>query len=113
MVVCRYFDIVPFARMEFYQLMCSDACSLCLRTIHKPVSPTASVHVYTFTCSYVHVHVCVCPLQETRTRLNLEMLGLLYRLNERDNEWENVIPPELVYLLSLPCTASSLISLPV
>ena len=24
------------------------------------------------------------------------MLGLLYRLNERDSEWENVIPPELV-----------------
>jgi hypothetical protein len=63
-----YFDIVPFARMEFYRLMCSDACSLCLRTIHKP---------------------------ETRVRLNLEMLGLLYRLNERDNEWENVIPPDM------------------
>ena len=26
------------------------------------------------------------------------MLGLLYRLNERDSEWENVIPPESVPL---------------
>ena len=31
-------------------------------------------------------------------RLNLEMLGLLYRLNERDSEWENVIPPESVLI---------------
>ena len=49
------------------------------------------------------MYVCVCPLKETRTRLNLEMLGLLYRLNERDNEWENVIPPELVHIASLAC----------
>lgn len=57
--------------------------------------------------TYVRVHVCVCPFQETRTRLNLEMLGLLYRLNERDNEWENVIPPELVHIVSL-CAASAI-----
>lgn len=81
--------------MEFYRLMCADACSLCLRTIHKPVSPSCAP-VY----MYIHDTLCVCPLKETRIRLNLEMLGLLYRLNERDNEWENVIPPELVHTLS-------------
>ena len=57
MVVCRYFDIVPFARMEFYRLMCSDACSLCLRTIHKPVSPSLHMlHHIVLTCMYVCVH---------------------------------------------------------
>ena len=44
--------------------------------------------------------VCVCvdswlfAMQETRHSLSLEMLGLMYRMNERDIEWENVISPE-------------------
>lgn len=33
----KYFDIVPFSKVEFYRLLCSDACSLCARTIHAEV----------------------------------------------------------------------------
>lgn len=32
--------------------------------------------------------------QSSRNKLNLEMLGLLYRLNDRDIEWCGVIPTE-------------------
>ena len=33
-----YFNIVPFAKMEFYRLTCADACQLCARLVHDPVS---------------------------------------------------------------------------
>lgn len=32
--------------------------------------------------------------QGNRKTLSLEMLGLMYRLNERDIEWQGVIEPE-------------------
>lgn len=63
-----YFDIVPFAKMEFYRLLCADACSMCTRLLHRP---------------------------ETREGLSLDVIGLMYRLNERDVEWEAVISPGL------------------
>ena len=47
-----YFNISPFAKVEFYRLLCADACSLCGRAVHSPVS-----HVYTL---YEFVCVCVC-----------------------------------------------------
>ena len=40
---CRYFDIVPFSRMEFYQLVTADAISLCLRTIQQQVSQQSAL----------------------------------------------------------------------
>lgn len=45
------------------------------------------------------VHGIVIPdilifSKESRQSVSLEMLGLMYRLNERDLEWENVIPSE-------------------
>lgn len=36
----------------------------------------------------------VFDLQANRKTLSLEMLGLMYRLNERDIEWQGVIEPE-------------------
>ncbi|XP_019857507.1 PREDICTED: uncharacterized protein LOC109585810 isoform X2 [Amphimedon queenslandica] len=63
-----YFNIVPYAKMEFYRLTCADACQLCGRLVHDPIS---------------------------RQRLNLEMLGLLYRLDKCDNEWSNDIPTDM------------------
>ena len=35
-----YFDVVPFSKMEFYRLLCADACSLCAKKLHKEVSTT-------------------------------------------------------------------------
>lgn len=32
-----YFDVVPFSKVEFYRLLCADACSLCARKLHKEV----------------------------------------------------------------------------
>jgi hypothetical protein len=64
----NYFNITPFAKLEFYRLLCADACSLCGRMIHDT---------------------------QSRHYIKLEMLGLLYRLNERDIEWSNVIPVEM------------------
>lgn len=32
-----YFDVVPFSKLEFYRLLCADACSLCARKLHKEV----------------------------------------------------------------------------
>ena len=55
------------------------------------------VHVYMCTCVRVYVGmtaVWLFAMQETRNSLSLEMLGLMYRMNERDIEWENVISPE-------------------
>ena len=32
-----YFDVVPFSKVEFYKLICSDACSLCARAVRSEV----------------------------------------------------------------------------
>lgn len=45
---CRYFDIVPFSKEEFYRLMCKDACDLSASVIHKQVS-VQCMYVY-WTC---------------------------------------------------------------
>lgn len=33
-----YFDVVPFSKIEFYRLLCADACSLSAKLCHKEVS---------------------------------------------------------------------------
>ena len=53
--------------------------------------------VFIVCCCYVAVFMllfCFVVVQETRQKMSLEMLGLMYRLNERDIEWDAVIPPE-------------------
>ena len=57
-----YFDVVPFSKVEFYRLLCADACSLCARKLHNEVSkivamvrgPTPHPH-NTGWCCYVLV----------------------------------------------------------
>ena len=46
-----YFNISSFAKVEFYRLLCADACSLCGRAVHNSVSTSLPL---------VYVHVCMC-----------------------------------------------------
>lgn len=52
-VMCRYFDIVPFSKVEFYRLICADACSLCAGLLHRPVR-----HLFVY-FHFVH-SICFC-----------------------------------------------------
>ena len=74
--ICRYFDIVPFAKEEFYRLLCADACSLCASMIHRQVSVCV---VRTCLVNSTLLYMCTCIVPESAI---LAYSSFIYTLGE-------------------------------